>query len=269
MLKLIRQIAIAISLSTAAISQTTQPSCSPAIGAVAGQNTAITRTGVATPYSLTATIKTEMTLSDGNTISGFTTSRQARDSKGRTRVDNPNVCLADKDYQPKWQGVIEVTDPAAKTRTFWPESLTPGTKVANVTHYPSFKISNPPTEQAEYNVQKQVSQSFDNLSPEAKRHSQQSKVEDLGKRNIAGLEASGLKITRTWPAGAEGNSLPLVYVEEEWVSDRYGVILLDIKDDPIFGKSTYEVTNYAPTEPDASLFQPPADYKIEDRSITQ
>ena len=34
------------------------------------------------------------------------------------------------------------------------------------------------------------------------------------------------------------------------------------------GESTWRLTNIDRTEPDASLFQPPADYKVEDASET-
>jgi hypothetical protein len=42
------------------------------------------------------------------------------------------------------------------------------------------------------------------------------------------------------------------------------MVLLDIKDDPFFGKSTYEVTSFTAGEPDASLFQVPAGYTIKE-----
>lgn len=258
----------ALICSLTAISQTTQPSCSAAIaGNVAGPLTAITRIGAATPYSLTATIRTEMKLSDGNTISGFTTSRQARDSQGHVRVDQPSVCATDKNHQPQWQGTITVTDYVAKTVTTWQDMLNSPTKTATVIHLPTLTTPTPPTPQQELRMAQSASRFSERDSPKTKRDSYQ--VEDLGKRNIAGLEASGMRITRTTPSGMQGNSQPLTYVEEKWISDQYGIILLDIKDDPIFGKATYEVTNFTRAEPDASLFQPPADYKIEDRSLPQ
>ena len=71
-----------------------------------------------------------------------------------------------------------------------------------------------------------------------------------------------MRTTRTVPAGTRGNSLPLIYVEETWISDQYGMILRSIHDDPVLGKSTYEVTNFVPGEPDTSLFHPPADYTL-------
>src|ERR1700689_3139052 len=112
--KLLLLVVLPLSFLIGARTQTTQPPCS-APGTIGAQSIAVTRTGVGTPYSLTAIVKTEMTLSNGNTISGFTTSHQARDSQGRTRVENPFVCVMDKDHQSKWQGSITVTDPVAKT----------------------------------------------------------------------------------------------------------------------------------------------------------
>jgi hypothetical protein len=249
-------VVLALSFSIEAISQTTPPSCSgTAIGNVVAQSAAVARIGVATPYSLTAIIKTEMKLSDGNTISGFTISRQAQDSRGRTRVDSPLTCAMDNDHQPKWQGSIVIIDPVAKTNTAWLEILNAPTKIATIMHVPAVRVSNPPTAQAEYRAAQHMSQANDHAGPQTKHDSQQ--IEDLGRRNINGLEASGMRITRTSPAGMAGNLLSLAYVEEKWVSDQYGIILLDIKDDPIWGKSTYEVTNFTRAEPDASLFQPP------------
>lgn len=261
-------VVLALSFPIGATSQTIPPSCSFAIaGNFVAQSVAIMRTGVATPYLLTAIIKTETKLSDGNIISGFTTSRQAQDSQGRTRVDSPLNCAMDSDHQSKWQGSIAVTDPVAKTYTSWQEMLNAPTKIAIIMHVPSVRVSNPPTEQAEYRAMQHMSQANDHAGPQTKHDSQQ--VEDLGRRNINGLEASGMRITRTSPEGMVGNLRPLSYVEEKWVSDQYGIILLDIKDDPIWGKSTYEVTSFARGEPDSSLFQPPADYKMDERTLSQ
>ncbi len=97
-----------------------------------------------------------------------------------------------------------------------------------------------------------------------KHDSEQRKFEDLGKRNLAGLEASGWRVTRIIPPGMVGNTLPLTDVEERWESDQYGIYLVVVSDDPIMGKSSYEVTSFTPGEPDPLLFQLPADYKVVD-----
>jgi hypothetical protein len=258
-------IVFALSFPVGAVSQTVELSCSPTVnGNSAAQLITVLRTGVGTPYLLIANIKTEMKLPDGNILSGFTTSRQARDSQGRTRTDQPMTCAVDVDHHPQWQGSVMIDDPIAKTLTGWLELFNSHEKAATVTHLPDREVPHPLTAQMEFRMEKRRSDAYDRASPEAKRTMRAVRVEDLGQRTISGLGASGFRTTRTTAAGAEGNSLPLAYVEEKWVSDAYGFILLDINDDPVLGKSTYEVTNFTPGEPDASLFQVPAGYAIKE-----
>ena len=266
MLKVLFPIVLGTTLPIAAISQSTQPPCSPVIGFQA-QREAVQRTGVGEPYSLTAVIKVEQKLSDGNTLSGFVSSRQVRDSQGRTRVDEPWMCAMDKDHQPHWEGNITVDDPVSNTYTLWQQTFSLPRKVATVTHVTSLKVSHPPTMQEELRMAQGLSRAPANGTDESKT-TIKVQADDLGKREIAGMEASGMRITHTKPVGMLGNSLPIIVVEEKWVSDRYGIVLLDVNDDPLMGRSTYQVTSFTPGEPDASLFQPPADYKIEDRSLT-
>jgi hypothetical protein len=222
---------------------------------------ATNRTGIDTPYSLTAILRTEKKLLDGNTISTFATSRQARDGEGRTRVDEPYICVLDRDQRPVLHAMVKVTDPVAATRTTWQDELGQAKKTATTHHDPYLaRLSKPPTAQEEYRREERFSHVYDKADPALKHDSQQ--VEDLGQRTIAGLAASGFRVTVTSPVGMVGNSLPLTFVHEEWISDQYRIVVLEIKDDPIYGKSTYEVTSFTPGEPDASLFQPPADYEV-------
>jgi hypothetical protein len=205
-----------------------------------------------------------MKLADGNTLSGFTTTHQARDSRGRTRTEQPSSCGIDKDGVAHWEGSVTVTDPTAKTLTTWQEWLIPSGRFATVMHSPSIHESNPPTAHEELEIARQVTQAFENGNSGVRYT-----VEDLGRRNIAGLVAIGMRVTRTSPVGMMGNSLPLSSVEEKWVSDQYSVILLDITDDPIFGKSSYEVTTFNAVEPDAAMFQPPAGFEVREGRSTQ
>lgn len=263
------RIVLALSFATAAVCQAVQPPCGLPNNSI-GQSVVAMRTGVGSPYSLTAILKTEKTLSDGNKISGFTTSRQAHDSQGRTLVDEPLICWIDKEGLPHRGGRITITDPNAKAYMQWTDEQMPafvlGPPRAGAPSLDDQKIvlSGPigprklswkwPTPQQEYNSQQEASRAS----------GVRFQLDDLGKRNIAGLQASGVRITRTLPPGSSGNSLPLTFVEERWNSDDYGIYLLDIQDDPQSGRSSYEVINFVPGEPDPSLFQPPADYKIEE-----
>jgi len=53
-------------------------------------------------------------------------------------------------------------------------------------------------------------------------------------------------------------------VNETWHSMELGIVLLAINDDPRRGKTTFEVEELSRTEPDPSVFAPPAGYRTED-----
>ena len=63
------------------------------------------------------------------------------------------------------------------------------------------------------------------------------------------------KTTRTIPAGAIGNQLPLVITSERWHSDALDLTLQNTSSDPRFGTTTYQLSNIG-TSPAASLFVP-------------
>lgn len=247
--------------SVGLIAQTTKPTCSPGAQA-SGEDVAILRTGTATSYSLTAVIRSERKLADGNVISGFLTSHQAQDASGRTRVEIPNFCAVGSDHQPLTDGTVLVTDPVAKARISWHEGVVAAQKIADVDDGFVMTASRPPTLEQEYHGALSQSQT----SQQSGNGFQTIEVEKLGRRNIAGLDASGMRTTRTVAAGVEGNSMPLVFVDEVWISDQYGLVVRSAHDNPLFGKSTYEVTDFAAGEPDASAFRPPADYVVVHRT---
>jgi hypothetical protein len=88
------------------------------------------------------------------------------------------------------------------------------------------------------------------------------KTEDLGAQSINGVLATGTRTTRTIPAGAIGNSQPLVTIHERWVATDLKVPVMVKTIDPRFGTSVTELTNIVRTEPDAALFSVPPDYSV-------
>src|SRR5271156_2175761 len=60
--------------------------------------------------------------------------------------------------------------------------------------------------------------------------------EDLGTRNIAGIDTVGARETTTSNAGTMGNDQPLVSMSEYWHSEQLGINLLSIRTSPFFGK---------------------------------
>lgn len=95
--------------------------------------------------------------------------------------------------------------------------------------------------------------------PEAKY---ETKSEDLGTRDIEGVQAEGTRRITTIPAGAIGNERPIETVYERWYSKDLGVVVMSKNADPRFGEQTYRLTNIVRAEPDPSLFSVPSGYKV-------
>jgi hypothetical protein len=88
------------------------------------------------------------------------------------------------------------------------------------------------------------------------------KTESLGTRDIEGVQAEGTRSITTIPAGAIGNERPIEIVYERWYSKELQLMVYSRHTDPRFGEQIYRLTNISRSEPDRSLFAPPADYKI-------
>lgn len=91
-----------------------------------------------------------------------------------------------------------------------------------------------------------------------------SKVDQLGKRTIEGLECTGVKTTMTLAAGTIGNERAIDTIQETWTSADLQTAIQTRRSDPRSGDTTFKLTNVRRTEPLKSLFEVPSDYKIED-----
>jgi hypothetical protein len=89
-------------------------------------------------------------------------------------------------------------------------------------------------------------------------------TEDLGTQTMEGLLVTGVRTTHTIPAGQIGNEKPLLIVTEVWTSPDLKTVVYSKRSDPRMGEQTFKLTNLVRTEPDASLFTVPADFKITD-----
>lgn len=90
----------------------------------------------------------------------------------------------------------------------------------------------------------------------------ESKTEQLGIRNIEGVDAEGTRTTTTIPADAIGNERPIEMIYERWYSKDLGMVIYSKNSDPRFGEQTYRLTNIVRAEPDPSLFSLPSGYKV-------
>jgi len=89
--------------------------------------------------------------------------------------------------------------------------------------------------------------------------------EDLGDRNIAGIDTVGRRETTTIEVGKIGNDQPLTSVSEFWHSQELGINLLSIRTDPMVGKQTFTITEITSAEPDSQLFALPAGFTVNDQ----
>jgi len=215
------------------------------------------------PYSADDKTESVQTLADGTHITNTTTTRLYRDSEGRTRREMTLPSFG-KETQP--HTMITISDPVAGTSY----SLDPETKTAHkmaavaaearprveasVAHLPDGVTMNP---QAGI----QIFKSAHMVSPAAKR-------EDLGANVMEGVSVVGTRETSTIEAGAMGNDRPITITSERWFSPDLKMEVKSVRNDPRTGETTHTVSNISRTEPNASLFQVPADYKVEEGNKT-
>ena len=76
--------------------------------------------------------------------------------------------------------------------------------------------------------------------------------------------AKGTRVTTTIPVGKIGNDRPISIVHESWYSPELQTIVLSETKDPLSGDITYKLTNIQRSNPPASLFEVPPDYKVEE-----
>lgn len=87
-------------------------------------------------------------------------------------------------------------------------------------------------------------------------------LESLGEAEINGVPASGQRQTTTYPIGLLGNELPVVVTKETWYAPGLGMVVRSEERDPRFGTISYSVEVLSTEEPDSTLFELPADYRV-------
>lgn len=166
----------------------------------------------------------------------------ARDSTGRvyreTRIRAPQSSNA----SPAPLGML-IYDPQTRFTTV----LFPKQRM-----YRSIVVNQPPS--TEPPGQLDATAAGANLPP-----SQFTKVEDLGTREMDGLQVHGVRETQTLPASGGGQ--PVVVTDEYWYSDYLHLNLMMKHSDPRTGSVTTTLTQISQEEPDPSLFAIPAGYK--------
>jgi len=220
------------------------------------------------PFSATITNESTQTLADGNRIVQNNTGTTARDSQGRTRQDAALPALGDLSAA-NAPHLVFIQDPVAGTsytlnltdKTAWknppppPGMGAPGAAVGSATFFIQTGNGGPP-------VPPPPPPMF--LAKRLPPTEDQAEVstEQLGSQTMEGVAVTGVRTTRTIPAGQIGNERPISIVTEVWTSPDLQTIVSSKRSDPRMGEQTYRLTNIQRGEPDPSLFTVPPDFKI-------
>jgi hypothetical protein len=254
---------------TLSISQNAGPG--PVTIGVGGFGAGFGATVQGAPYSATVTNESVQTLADGNRIVQSSTGTIARDSQGRTRQDTMlppigNLSAANAPH------LIFIHDPVAQTSY----TLNLTDKTAQKMPVPAFPPMAPPPgapgpgPDAFYVQTAGVATASGQLPPPPMiaqkvfitNDQGQATTEDLGSQTMEGVFVTGVRTTRTIPAGQIGNDKPITIVTEVWTSPDLKTIVYSKRSDPRMGEQTFQLTNITRAEPDGSLFTVPADFKL-------
>jgi len=203
------------------------------------------KTVTGAPFSATFSSKTTQVLADGNEINRNSTGSIARDGQGRTRREMtlPAIGRFAASGQSTPPHAVFINDVVAGTQYV----LQPDQKIARQTTRPKWN------RQGRVKPQGEAS---------ARTNRPGVVTTSLGTETINGVLAEGTRITRTIAAGAIGNEKPIVITTERWYSSELQTYVLIKRSDPYVGESEFQLTNIQRSEPDASLFQVPADYTV-------
>jgi hypothetical protein len=230
------------------------------------------------PYSADTSTETVQTLADGNRIAHRTVSKFYRDSEGRTRREETfgNV---DPEHPSPHEVKVFIDDPVSGTGLV----LDPGSKTLEKLQRTRDFVDVPHSDADGPQIMLKVVRDTETTgqAPPTKMffHSDLSSSpggapliiadenrnivkEDLGARTIEGVDCTGTRQTSTIPAGAIGNDKPISIVTETWFSEAIGAVVESISDDPRYGKTTYRLTNVQLSEQPRSLFETPANFKV-------
>jgi hypothetical protein len=235
------------------------------------------------PYSAETSTETVQTLTDGNRIVHRTVSKFYRDSEGRTRHEQTfgNV---DPDHPSPHEVKVFVDDPVSGTAYVLDPGSKTAEKVVRTRKFLDERTSDDSgaqfifktvkdgevaelgaPERTMIKIRDEHSGNPDAMVLQIPDEKREEVKEDLGTKNIEGVDCTGTRRTITIPAGEVGNEKPISIMTETWFAPAIGAVVQSSTDDPRYGKTTYQLTNVQLGEPAQSLFEPPADFKVEVR----
>ena len=226
------------------------------------------------PFCATVVTEHTQSLADGNRIHTSDSSMLCRDSEGRIRRE-AGLNLLEAGQQTSAPKLITIVDPVAGVRymldtenkiaqkmPLLPEGGFTTAAVPGPAHAPGKQVmiyqrTGGPGSDVMFNdvTVKKIGPDSGEPAPN---------TENLGDQTIDGIHVTGTRMTHTIPAGKMGNEKPITVTSERWYSPELKATVTTKHNDPWAGELKTELKNVSSSEPDASLFAIPADYKVID-----
>jgi hypothetical protein len=214
------------------------------------------------PFTAQRTEESTQTLGDGTHINNKSSISYARDSAGRVRREDD-----------EW---ITIYDPVANSTYRLNKKNHTGSKVDFIRGAAKIRFDEINQESAdqlkaesekalaEAKAQQGNSITITNDGPDGRQYSfrKDGTEESLGSQVVNGVMADGTRVTTTIPAGDFGNDRPITTTTESWYSPDLHLTVMYKRSDPREGDVTTQYTGIKRAEPDASLFQMPAGYTL-------
>ena len=193
------------------------------------------------PFSATQVTTHTQTLANGNGIQRQEQTILYRDSQGRVRAE-----ITRSGPNGNSHTMVEIIDPVAGVR-----------RTLNANNKTAFETALP-------NRPNRGANGAARPNPAGRRNADSANIvkENLGTQTVNGSLAAGTRVTHTIPANTIGNAQAIQIVREVWRSADLKVPVMVKQSDPRFGTDVIQLTNINRAEPDASLFQTPADYTV-------
>lgn len=242
------------------------------------------------PYAAEAVTESVQNLADGNRIVNKNFVKMYRDSEGRTRIEAAIQPLGPWVADAKSSVITTIHDPVSGEHfTLNAETRTAAKATVRMKVIESPSAPGPDGKQVK-EIRKEVTVSsgkavightvdiqgpmpagpavmmFQGEAGNRMVFNHRANIESssLGKQTVEGVECDGTREVQTIPAGQIGNEREIKVVTERWYSPELKMELLRKHSDPRFGETTYRVDNLVRAEQPRSLFDVPADYKLDD-----
>ncbi len=220
--------------------------------------TGMPRAVTGAPYTATTVTTYSLPTPDahGTVRSESQSATQARDGRGRTRVESvlPGRSATGQNRSLR---SVEVNDPVSHCSFRWVEPWTElGEPMATV-HCLSRRVHLQPNAPYAGIAALALAQTSSSIEQRNDRWT----YAPLGEKEFSGVKALGIRQTKT----SDGIAKPLV-VDFWWAPELKELVAMK-PPQPVFGFPSFELKDIRPGEPDARLFYPPQGYRIvpEDR----